>query len=145
MIDAPDAALLDAAEPEIGAPVRTVLVDHADHAATVAEGEQLFAHHDDLFRRPIRVRQFLGKQHRQPESAQQFTHPGSRTAFGQEFVVLRTEHCWSSGLLLLPELGAAQAGRQRGRAGGTGAWVWFARRWSLAPEITIGVGRASGD
>src|ERR1700731_3407397 len=63
VIDAADAALLDAAEPEIGAAVRTVLIDDANHAARVAKREQLLAHHDDLLRRTVDFRQFLGEQY----------------------------------------------------------------------------------
>ena len=101
VIDAADAAFLVAAEPEIGAAVRAVLVDHADHAARIAEREQLLAHHDDLLRRAVGFGQFLRQQHRQPEPAQQFAHPRSRTAFGQEFVVLGAEHGVASGVLVL--------------------------------------------
>src|SRR6185312_241100 len=54
VIDATDAALLVAAEPEIGAAVRAILIDHADYAAAVAERQQLLSHHHDLLaaRRP---------------------------------------------------------------------------------------------
>src|SRR5258708_2963870 len=44
MIDAANAAFLIAAEPEIGAAVRAILIDHPDHAAGVAERVQLLAH-----------------------------------------------------------------------------------------------------
>jgi hypothetical protein len=114
VIDAADAAFLIAAEPEIGAAVRTILIDHPDHAARVAEREQFLAHHDDLLRRTVGFRQFLGQQHRQPEPAQQLAHCGAATAFGQEFVVLCAEHWVSSGLLLLlAKLGAHEGRRQR--------------------------------
>ena len=43
VIDAADAAFLVAAEPEIGAAMRAVLVDDADPAAAVAEGQQFLA------------------------------------------------------------------------------------------------------
>ena len=92
VIDAADAAFLIAAEPEIGAAVRAILVDDTDHAARVAERQQLLAHHDDLFRRPVGFRQFLGQQHRQPEPAQQLAHRRAGAAFGQESIVLCAEH-----------------------------------------------------
>ena len=115
VIDAADAAFLVAAEPEIGAAVRTILIDDADHASGVAKGQQLLAHHHDLLRRAVGFGQFFGEQHRQPEAAQQFAHAGAGPAFGQEFVVLGAEHGVSSGfcLLILTEIGAGGAGRQR--------------------------------
>ena len=98
VIDAADAAFLVAAEPEIGAAMRAILVDDADHAAGVAEGEQFLAHDDDLFRRAVGLRQFRGQQHRHPEPAQQFAHSRPRTALGQELVVFGAEHRASSGI-----------------------------------------------
>ncbi len=62
VIDAADAAFLVAAEPEIGAAVRTILIDHPDHAAGVAERQQLLAHHHDLLGRTVGVGQFLRQQ-----------------------------------------------------------------------------------
>ena len=123
VIDAADAAFLVAAEPEIGAAMRAILVDDADHAARVAEGEQFLAHHDDLLRRAVGFRQFRRQQHRHPEPAQQFAHSRSRAALGQEFVVFCAEHgCPPEFVLLFAKLGAGQARRQRrfGRADGIG-------------------------
>ena len=97
VIDAADAAFLVAAEPEIGAAVRAILIDDADHAARVAEGEQFLAHDDDLLRRAVGLRQFLRQQHGNPEAAQQFAHAGARTALGEEFVVFCAEHGVTSG------------------------------------------------
>jgi hypothetical protein len=56
VIDAADAAFLVAAEPEIGAAMRAILVDDPDHAARIAEREQFLAHHHDLLRRTVGVR-----------------------------------------------------------------------------------------
>jgi hypothetical protein len=56
VVNAADAAFLVAAEPEIGAAVRTMLIDDPDHAARVAEGEQFLAHHHDLLGRPVGFR-----------------------------------------------------------------------------------------
>src|SRR5205085_1062249 len=92
-------AFLVAAEPEIGAAVRTILVDDADHASGIAESQQLLAHDDDLLRRAVGLGQFLGQQHRHPEPAQQFAHWRSRTAFGEVLVVFSAEHGVSSGVL----------------------------------------------
>jgi hypothetical protein len=99
VIDAADAAFLIAAEPEVGAAMRAILIDHPDHAAGVAEGEQFLAHHHNLLRRPVGVGQFLGEQYRKPESAQQFAHRRARRAFGQELIVLGAEHGDPPGLL----------------------------------------------
>jgi hypothetical protein len=99
VIDAADAAFLVTPHPEIGAAVRTILIDHADHAACVAEGEQLLAHDHDLFRRAVGVRQFFGQQHGDPEAAEQFAHAGAGTALGEEFVVFCAEHWVTSGFL----------------------------------------------
>ena len=96
VIDAADAAFLVAAEPEIGAAVRAILVDDPDHASGVAEGEQFLAHDDDLLRGAVGVGQFLRQQHRQPEPPQQFAHAGAGAALGQEFVVFCAEHEASS-------------------------------------------------
>jgi hypothetical protein len=76
--------------------MRTVLVDHADHTAAVAKGEQLLAHHDDLPGLAVGLGQLLGQQHRQPEAAEQLAHRGSLTALGQEHVVLRAQHAETS-------------------------------------------------
>ena len=43
--------------------------------------------------------QFLGEQDRQPDPAQQLAHWRARTAFGQELVILCTEHDCPPGLL----------------------------------------------
>src|SRR4051794_1212039 len=109
MIDATDAAFLIAAEPEIGAAVRTMLIDHADHAAAVAEGEQFLSHDGDLLRRAVGFGQFLGQQNREPETAQQLAHPGPRAAFGQETVILSAEHGCPPGQML--DFGPAWRGR----------------------------------
>ena len=61
VIDAADAAFLVAAEPEIGAAVRTILIDDADHASGVAKGQQLLAHHHDLLRRAVGFGQFFAR------------------------------------------------------------------------------------
>ena len=72
--------------------MRTILIDDADHAAGVAEGEQLLAHDHDLFRRAVGLGQFFGKQYGDPEAAEQFAHAGAGTALGEEFVVFGAEH-----------------------------------------------------
>ncbi len=92
VIDAADAAFLVATEPEVGAAVRAVLIDDADDAAAIAEGQQFLAHDDNLLRRPIGLRQFRRQQHRHPEPSQQLAHPRSRTTLGEEFVVFCAEH-----------------------------------------------------
>src|SRR5438034_7381971 len=72
--------------------MRAILIDNADHTAGVAEGEQLLAHDDNLLRRAVGVRQFFGKQRRNPEPPKQFTHAGACTTFGEKFVVFCAEH-----------------------------------------------------
>ena len=124
VIDAADAAFLVAAEPEIGAAVRAMLIDDADHAPAVAERQQLLAHHDDLLRRPVGFRQFLGQQHRHPEAAQQLAHRRAGAAFGQELVVFCAEHGRSSGiLLLLPKLGAGNGEASTSLQGHLSSWL----------------------
>ena len=134
VIDAADAAFLVAAEPEIGAAVRAMLIDDADHAARVAEGQQLLAHDDDLLRRAVGFRQFLRQQHRQPEPAQQFAHRRARAAFGQESDCLLRGAWVSSGVLFAFD----QAWRRR-----RGASTFGSRLMSrTVPAQTATTGRA---
>jgi hypothetical protein len=98
VIDAADAALLVAAEPEIGAAVRTILIDDADHAARVANAKHFLAQHTIFFGGPSAS----GNSSTAAPAARTgaaIRPSASRPAFGQEFVVLGAEHGVTSGIV----------------------------------------------
>lgn len=80
-------------------------LDQADAAAGVAERQQLLAHHLQALRGTIRLRQFLRKQHRQPEAAEQFFIPVSEAALLSAFTSKR--------LVFRPAVMTDPAGRAR--------------------------------
>ena len=71
--------------------MRAELVDQADAALGVAEGDQLLAHQLDPHRRAVRLGQFRRQQERRPIAAQQFAHQRAG-ADAAELVVLFTRH-----------------------------------------------------
>ena len=72
--------------------MRAERLDDADAAVGIAEGHQVLAQELDPNRRTIGFGEFLWQQGWQPEAAQQLAHSRSRTALGQEFVVLGAQH-----------------------------------------------------
>ncbi len=91
VVVAADAAVGAFAEPQRDAAMRAELVDQADAALGVAEGDQLFAHQLDLDRRTVRLGQLVGEQERRPIAAQQFAHQRAG-ADAAELLVLFTRH-----------------------------------------------------
>ena len=125
VVDAANTARLVAPEPEVGAAVRAMLIDDADAPARVSERQQLLAHDRDFLGHPVGFGQLLRQQNRQPEAAQQLAHRRSRTGFGQEFIVLCTEHGGP------PDYCFEQAWR---RSRGPSTWSRLAsRRWLEFP------------
>src|SRR5262249_47812933 len=90
VIGAADAVLLVAAEIERRAAVRAELVDEADLAFAVAEGEQLLAQNLHTHRRAVGLGDLAREQNRYPVAPHQAAHrrvgPGAHEGFGHLLV-----------------------------------------------------------
>ena len=74
MIEAAQAAFLVAPEGERRAPVRAVLVEHADAALRVAEHHQVLAEQARAHRRAVALGDLLRQADRQPVPAHELPH-----------------------------------------------------------------------
>jgi hypothetical protein len=92
VIKAAQAAFLVAREDQRCAPVRAVLVEHADAPLAVAEHHEILAEQAHLDRCAIRFGHFLGQARRDPVAAHDLAH--RRVAFdaAQQIVFLRRHH-----------------------------------------------------
>src|SRR5438552_32729 len=92
VVDAADAALLVAAEEEVGASMGADGLDETDAVVAVAKRNELFTENRDAHRRPVTFRDLAREEHRDPEPAEQLSHgrlgPGPR----EQLVVFRAEH-----------------------------------------------------
>jgi hypothetical protein len=82
MIDAAQPALLVAAEEQRGAAVRAAMVDHADAAGAVAEGQKLLAQQHETGRRAVAL-QFRRQQGGQPVVPHQPAHRRAGADLGE--------------------------------------------------------------
>ena len=83
VVDAPQPALLVAAEEQRGAAVGTELVEQADAAAGVAERDEVLAEQAHAHGRAIGLRQLPAEQRRQPVAAHRGAHGGGVADAGQ--------------------------------------------------------------
>jgi hypothetical protein len=87
VIDAAQAAFLVAAEEQRGGTVRTALVDEADAALRVAEGDQLLAQQLHPHRRTIRRGKLIAEQRRNPITPHELPHRRAGTGPRQQLIV----------------------------------------------------------
>ena len=74
VVEAAQAALLVAAQRERRAPVRAMLVQHADAAGGVAKRHQILAQQPHAHRRPVALGDLFGQTRRYPVAAHQLAH-----------------------------------------------------------------------
>jgi len=106
VVDAAQAALLVAGQPERGAAMRAKFVDESHAAAAVAEGDKVLAQQPHPDRRSVRLRQLAGHGRRHPVAAQRFAHRRPRADAGDQFIVLRGKHRFAPFSLQLRRLGS---------------------------------------
>src|SRR5262249_30103607 len=99
VIDAADAAVLDAAEGQRRAAMRAQLVEHADLALAVAEDDEILAQQPLEARRAARSRHPVGGADRQPETPEDGAHRRPRPDPAQTVVLRSAHHGTSSGRL----------------------------------------------
>ncbi len=117
VVQAAQAAFLVAAVDERGAPVRALLVEHADAAVAVAEHDEVLAEHARLDRRAVGLAHLLDQAHRQPVAPHQPAHRRVADDTAQQVVLLRGDHGASprprTRHLMLRRLILRGAGRRR--------------------------------
>ena len=111
VVDAAQAAVLVAAEEEVGAAVRAAGLDQADTAIARAEGDQVLSHHAQTNRWRVRRRQLARERHGQPVPAEILAHCRARTCANEKLVVRRGKHAAN-----LNGVGRARWGAWRRRA-----------------------------
>ena len=84
VVDAANAALLVAPEPEVGAAVRAMLIDDADAPAVSRNASSSSPMTVSFLRRAVGFGQLLRQQNRQPEPAQQLAHRRARPALREQ-------------------------------------------------------------
>ena len=93
VVDAADAGLLVATEEEAGAPVGAVVVDEADGAGGVAEGDEVLAEQADADGVGVGAWELAGHEGRDPVLPHELAHSGAGANPGEGLVVLLREHC----------------------------------------------------
>ncbi len=124
VIGAAQAAFLVAAEPQRDAAVGAELVDEAELALGIAEGDETLAEQLQAHRRAIGFRQFLAEKRRHPVATEEIAHRRSRVRLRQIVVLFLAKH-ETSPLTPLPRP-LAQGGRQymtRTRWAATPGWL----------------------
>ena len=94
MEGAAQAAVLEAAESEVGAPVRTGALDQAIAALIVAEDDEVFAEQAHRLERPV-VGQFIDQRGRLPVAPHELARRRARTGAGEKIVLLGAQHARS--------------------------------------------------
>jgi len=92
MIDAAQARLFVAPEPQRGAPMGAEFIDEADAAPAVAKTDEALAEQPDTYRRAVRLGQFAREKRRDPVSPQHVTHRGSGPGPRHQLVVFACQH-----------------------------------------------------
>ena len=91
VIEAAQAAFLVAAEEQRGAAVRAAMVDHADPAGAVAEGDQLLAQQHEAHRRAVAL-ELRGFERRHPVQPHQLAHRRAGAGPGEFHAFRRGRH-----------------------------------------------------
>src|SRR5262249_53678589 len=97
MVEAADAAFLDAAQRQRRAAVRAKLVEDADFPVAVPKNHQPLAQQRGAQRIAVRFRYLAGDTDRQPITPEDFTHGRARADPGDSLVVTSWKHGLSSG------------------------------------------------
>ena len=92
VVDAAQAGFFVAAEEQRGAAVRAVVLEQADLAVGIAEGDELFAEQHDAARVAVRLRQLAREQAWQPVLAHQLAHRRAGADATQQLVFFATQH-----------------------------------------------------